>query len=117
VPSAAIAADFSQPFDIHGDFTPQVAFNGVTVFDRIPDFGNLLVIQVLDAGIVINRASTQNFIGKRPADSKNIAKRNLYALFIGQIHSGNTCHQFAPPLLYSLRQYIFKHECRNNIDP
>ena len=62
MPSAAVAANFRKPLDIHGDFTTQVAFNGITVFDGIPDFGNILIVKVFDPGVRIDRAGFQDLV-------------------------------------------------------
>jgi hypothetical protein len=87
MPSAAVTADFGQPLDIHGDFTPQVALNGVAIFNGIPDFRDFFIIEVFDPGVWIDRAGFQNLVGQCSADAENIAERDFNALVVWQIHT------------------------------
>src|SRR5580765_7018103 len=55
VPDTAIAFDALEPFQIHADFPPQIAFDDVlAVLDGVDDLRELLLRQILGADSRIN---------------------------------------------------------------
>jgi hypothetical protein len=53
---AAITAKVHQPFDVHGNFTPQFALYLVIAVDDIADTTQLVITKLIDANGGINLA-------------------------------------------------------------
>jgi hypothetical protein len=51
MPQAAIGPDVHQPFNIHSQFTTQVPFDGILLFDNLPQPCDLLFREILHACI------------------------------------------------------------------
>src|SRR5262249_36266671 len=52
MPQTAVAAEVHQALDIHGDVSPQVAFNDIVAIDRLADLQHLRVGQLVDPALV-----------------------------------------------------------------
>ena len=54
VTNAAIAADFDEPLDVHGDFTPEVALYLAVMINVLSQFVNIRFGQILDPDVGVN---------------------------------------------------------------
>ena len=52
--NAAIAADFDEPLDVHGDFTPEVALYLAVMINVLSQFVNIRFGQILDPDVGVN---------------------------------------------------------------
>src|SRR6516164_7222693 len=64
MPQAAVAAKVHQPFDIHGDVSPQVALHDVVAVDRLADLQHLRVGQLVDPALFGNARLLAHLLGK-----------------------------------------------------
>ncbi len=95
--TTAITTDLDQPLDVERDFAPEVALHTEVVLNRVPDFGDLVLGQVLDPRVGIDGAGVQDLVGYRPPDSVNkvLAISTLFSS--GWIHSGKRAIRVFPP--------------------
>jgi hypothetical protein len=92
VAKPTVTADVDEPFDAHGRFRAQGAFNlDVGVYDG-PDFGDIRVRQCLDSGVRIHAGFLQNFLGRRKTDAEDIGQCSLDSLFFWKVYTCDTSH-------------------------
>jgi hypothetical protein len=89
---SAVAPDIHQPFDIHLDAFPQVAFDLALRFENRPNAAQLVVIQVLDAGIEVDCGLIKNRACARTTDTVNVSQPNLGSFIRWKIDACYTCH-------------------------
>jgi hypothetical protein len=92
VPQAAIATQIHQPFDIHSDFAPQIAFHAIFAVDQFTDAKNLVVRKLIDPAVVRDAKLLADRRRLGWADSINVAKPDGHSLVGRDIHAGNTRH-------------------------
>ncbi len=89
---AAVAADFHQTLDVHGNLAAEVAFHLHMVLDVFTKLADFVFGKVLDAGIRVDLGGGQDFLGGSHADAVDVGKPDFHTLFSGQVHARNTCH-------------------------
>jgi len=99
----AIRTNFHEPFDIHGNFFPQVPLNSSLFFDDLPDATHFIFRKIPDLGVQVYSCQLTNLASSWPTDAVNIREADLYPFVSGQINSDNTRH-FAFSAVGSLDQ-------------
>ena len=85
------AADVLQALHGHAFLTAQVAFEGEGFSGR-PQFLNISVAEVLDAGVWIHACGGKNLLGTGQADAIDVGEGDFHTLFAGDINTGNPSH-------------------------
>ena len=104
---AAIAADFTQPLDVHSGLPAQVAFDDIVMLDGITQLGFLFLGQVLDADIGVDTGHFQNLGCTGGADAIDIGQSNFDPLVAGKINTRNTCHILSAPPISLVSAYAW----------
>lgn len=74
------------------DFTTQIAFDLIVRLEVVTQRDQLLIRQVLDAGVWIDASRLKGFLGAGASHTEDVGERDLDALVIGDVDSGKTCH-------------------------
>src|SRR6516162_8867063 len=96
MPQAAVAAKVHQPFDIHGNVSPQVALHDVVAVDRLADLQDLRVGQLVDPTLFGNARLLAHFSGKLRSNAVNVLKRNHHALLRWNVDACDASHVSLP---------------------
>jgi hypothetical protein len=94
VPYPAVAVDFLQTLDIHGNLTAQISLDMIMRFDFLTKFRNIIVCQILGARIGVYTCRRKDFLGGAAADAINIGKGNFNPLLIRNVNACYTSHSF-----------------------
>jgi hypothetical protein len=76
-----------KPFDIQGNFSPQITFDHEIFVNYFADSFDLCVGQFSDAGIGIDLGGRQDFVRSSSADAIDIGQAYLNALFPRQVYT------------------------------
>src|SRR5579859_1688202 len=99
VPDATITFDALQPFEVHANFTAQVAFYDVpALLNGMDNLRKLLFGQILRADARIDIGVFQNLLRVGRTDAINVAQRDVDALVRRNFHSNDACHKSTLPL-------------------
>ena len=79
---ATEAVDLNHSLDVHRDFTAEVTFTGVRVFDFVTKLRNVFFSQILRTGIGIDTGLCEDVVCALAADTVNVGKGDLYALVV-----------------------------------
>src|SRR6266851_1370830 len=94
MPQAPIAAEIHQPLDVDASLATKIALDDVVAVDHFADLQNFLVAQLADPA-VLGDLDLFDDLGRAPlADAMNVLKRDQDALVGGDVHAGNTGHEF-----------------------
>src|SRR5262245_18701661 len=93
--AAAVAADFHEPLDVHGDLLAEIALDPALLLDHPADLADVFFGQVLFADIRADAGVLQDAVRSHPADTVDIRETDLDALGARQIHASNTCHRLS----------------------
>ncbi len=91
---AAVAADFHQPLDVHGDLLAEIAFDAALLLDHPADLPDVVFRQILDADVGADAGFLQDGVRSHPPDAVDVGETNLDALGARKINASNTCHRF-----------------------
>jgi hypothetical protein len=91
VPQSTIATKIHQPFDIHRNFTPKVAFDR-KFRDLIPQIVHLDIGHIFDLRGGGDPGGRTNLARPGATNAVNRRQRDLGMLMIRDIYSGNTGH-------------------------
>src|SRR5215469_11184725 len=80
MPQPAIAAQIHQPLDVHGHFTPQVAFHDVVAVDDFAELEHFLVGELRYPARVGDRDFLHDLLGLGWADAMDVLQRDHHAL-------------------------------------
>ena len=80
-----------QTLDIQRHVTAKIAFDALMV-DRFTKLGDIILSEILDAGIGVDAGFLQNVVRELTADAVDISETDLNALFTRQVYAGYTCH-------------------------
>ena len=78
--NSAIAADFGESLDVHGDLSSQITLDNLSFSDH---FGNLLdfvIGEILDSRVRIHAGLGQNSVGTRHTDTIDIGESDFNTL-------------------------------------
>ena len=89
---AAIAADLHQALDVHAHLTAKVALHLEVMVNVITDFTDVLLGQILDAGVRVDAGRLNDLIGDVVADAVDVRQGNLDSLLTGKVDACDTCH-------------------------
>jgi hypothetical protein len=92
MPIAAVAADIHKPLDVSGDFTAEVTFNFMILFEFFTDLVDLVGGKVINAARPINAGHVKDLERGCPADAINIRQCDIRALASGQVNSSDSGH-------------------------
>ena len=95
---ATIATQIHQPFDVHGDLSPQVTFHLVITIDDSTDSVDLLFCQKIGLGIPVHIGLVQNPLRRGTTNAINVGKSYLNSLIFWQINACNPC-QWLPSVI------------------
>jgi len=88
VTDATVALDTLEALQVHADFAAKIAFDHVfAVLDGMNDLRKLGFAQVLRADRAINACALQDLPGIHRAESVDITKRDIDALFRRNVHT------------------------------
>src|SRR6478752_7611734 len=71
------------------------------VLDPVAQGDELLVAQVLDAGVRVDAGRREGLLCAGPTDSEDVGQCDLDALLTREVHSNKTCHLRMVPFLWS----------------
>ena len=97
VTNTAIAADLHQTLDIQAHLTAEVTLNLQVVLDVVTELADLILGEILDAGVGIDADIREHFLRGGQADTVDVGQADLHALFSGQVYARNTCHVYETP--------------------
>jgi hypothetical protein len=86
VSQAAIAADFHEPLDVHGNSLAQIAFHHAISLDYVSDPDDLIFREILHFGGDFHVCLLANVRRPAPADAVYVCESDLHPLVDGQIH-------------------------------
>ena len=89
---ALVAVDLDLAANVSVDFTTQIAFDLIVRLEVVTQRDQLLIRQVLDAGVWIDASRLKGFLGAGASHTEDIGERDLDALVIWDVDSGKTCH-------------------------
>ena len=89
---ALVAVDLNLTTDVRVDLTTQVALDLVVGLEVITQRDELLIRQVLDAGVRVDAGGFKGFLRTSAAYTEDVGERDLDAIVIGDVDSGKTCH-------------------------
>ena len=84
---ATVTVDVHQLLDVGGNGAAKIAFDMVVRFEFLTQSRDLILGQILRAGIGVNPGFRENLFGTGQTDALNIGESDLNALFIGDIDS------------------------------
>src|SRR3954452_22032642 len=85
VTDAGVAADLDLASDVRGDLAAQVALYLEIGLDVVAELDQLLVREVLDALVQIDRGGGQRLGCTRATDTEDVSERDLHPLLAGKI--------------------------------
>ena len=74
--AASVAADLNEALDVECDISAKVAFNAVIVVDLLTQLCNLVVGEVLNAGIGVDTTGLEDVIGYFSANTVDVSDKN-----------------------------------------
>src|ERR1700704_405979 len=80
MPHPAIAADFHQPLDVHGDLFSQISFDAALLLDHPADLPHVVLGQILDAKVRADPGFGQDLVGSEASDAVDVGEPDLDAL-------------------------------------
>ena len=89
--ATAQAADVLKALHRHAFLTTKVAFEREG-FSGCPQFLNISVAEVFDAGVWIHASGGKNLLGTGQADAIDVGEGDFHTLFAGDINTGNPSH-------------------------
>ena len=87
-----VAVRLNKALNVHRNFAAEFAFYGVVVFDLVTELRNIILSQILCAGVRIATGLSQDILGALRTDSINVGQRDLDAFGIRNINTGYTSH-------------------------
>src|SRR5688572_14542264 len=96
---AAVAADFHQPLDVHGDLLAEIALHAADLFEHPADLADVVFGQILDADVRADARRGQDVVRPLAPDAVDIREADLDPLRPRQIDACNTRHRLPLPLL------------------
>ena len=96
MPDAAIAADLAEPFDCLRTLAAQVTFDLEILVDVAAELRDLLVGQILDLLVRVERELIADLLRGRAADPVDLREPDLEPLLVRDVDAGNTGHRASP---------------------
>ena len=90
VTEAAVAADLHQTGGVLPHLAAKVALGGEVGINVVTDLGDLILGQILDAGVGVHTGLSADLGGAGAADAINVGESDLDALLARQIDAVNT---------------------------
>src|SRR5258708_39660906 len=97
--AAPIAADLRQPFDVHSDFTAEVALNLVVLIDDFSQPVDLTLRQILAPSGRADLGRAHDALAGRQADAKDVRQRDSHLLVTWNVDARDSCHSLSLLLL------------------
>src|SRR5882724_1504044 len=91
---APIAAEIHQPLDVDAGLAAKIALDDIVAVDHFADLQNFLVAQLIDPAILGDLDLFDDLGRALLADAMDVLKRDQDALVGGDVHAGNTGHEF-----------------------
>ena len=95
---AAVAVDFYETLDVQCNFTAKFTFNCVVVFDLVTELCDIVLGEILCAGVGIDAGLGKDILRALESDTVDIGKRNFNTLLSWNINTSYTSHSVFPPL-------------------
>src|SRR5262249_23630025 len=80
-------AEIHQPLDIHGDFTPQIAFHHIVTIDHFANLQDFLIGQLGYPALMGNIDLLHDFLSVFGPDPMDILQGNNHALVCGYVYT------------------------------
>ena len=93
--NAAVAAEINKTLDIHGDFTPEIAFDCV-LGNFSANLINLILCEISKLNVVSKTGSLKDVGCAIAADTIDTGKRNYGMLLIRNVNASYTGHYDTP---------------------
>ena len=93
--NTAVAAEINKTLDIHGDFTPEIAFNCV-LGNFSANLINLILCEISKLNVVSKTGSLKDVGCAIAADTIDTGKRNYGMLLIRNVNASYTGHYDTP---------------------
>jgi hypothetical protein len=84
---SAVAADILHSLDIVCDFSAEIAFYGIFVFDDFTELSYVIISKILYSRIGINAGLFEDLLGRCKTDTENVGQTDLDALFSGKVYT------------------------------
>jgi hypothetical protein len=92
VAQAAVAAEIHEPLDVHRDLAPQVALDLDVLLDGLADPPDLVVRQVLRAGLDLDVRLVADGLRGRLPDAVDVLEGDLDPLLTGKVDACDASH-------------------------
>src|SRR6266446_9575381 len=77
VPHPAVAADFHQPLDVHGDLLAEIAFDAALLLDDAADLPNVVLGEILDTDVGTHPGLFQDGVRAHAPDAIDVGETDL----------------------------------------
>src|ERR1019366_5479455 len=94
---AAVAVDLHQTLDVESDVLAQIAFDLPLVGDDLADLAHVVLGEILDARVFIDRRLAENVERARTADAVDVREADFDPLVQWKVHTCDTCHWLKAP--------------------
>src|SRR5690606_9937111 len=92
-----VRADLHLAANVRGDLAAQVTLDLVVRLDVVTECDELVVVQLVNAGVGVDAGSGEGLDRTSATDTENVRESDHHALFARQIHSDEACHVLAVP--------------------
>ena len=89
----AVAPDVHQTLDVLRLLAAEVTLAHDATVNVVADLRNLVLRQILDAGVLVHTHLFADLRGGRAADAVDVRKANLNALLAREVDAKNTCQR------------------------
>src|SRR4051794_20471738 len=96
VTAALVAADLDLAADVGLDLAAEVTLDPEVRFDLVAELDQLLIAQLVDAGVGVDPGGGQQLLGARTADAVDVGECDLDALVAREVNTNEACHVAVP---------------------
>ena len=82
-----VAADLDLAADVGGHLTAEVTLDLEVLVDPVTQLDQVVVDEVLDAGVLVDTGGSDGLLGARATDTEDVGQCDLDALLAREVHS------------------------------
>jgi hypothetical protein len=97
VTTALVRADLDLATDVGGHFAAQITLGLVVGLDPVAEGDELIVVQLVDAGVATDLGGGESLQGTGVADAVDVGESDLQTLVAREVDPDETCHQAVLP--------------------
>jgi len=106
VPSATVAIDIHQAFDVVAHLATERAFNFEIVLDNASDADRFVFGQILDAAARVESDLITDPASRSRSDSENVRQTDYNPFLVRYVDTGYTCHVKDPFRALTLALFV-----------